>query len=204
MPINASAGSSKPRQLPPAGTHIARCYQIVDLGTQHWEYANKPKSGRKVRISWELPLEKADFGEGEEPFAVHRKYTLSLGDKATLRGDLEAWRGRPFTEAELLSFDVLKVLGAACMVTVMHDTKGDNTYANVTTVTAVPKGMQVPEPINPQFSYSIDDDGKGPKYGQLPEFLQKEIAASDEFKRPAVDETDTIPMDDDDSNDPPF
>ena len=45
-------------------------------------------------------LEKMDSGE---PFLVWKRYTLSLGDKATLRAHLEAWRGRKFTADELES-----------------------------------------------------------------------------------------------------
>lgn len=164
---------------------------MIHLGTHESEWQGKKRMKNKVRLSWELPNETHDFGKGvEEPFAVHKSYTLSLSDKAALRADLENWRGRPFTEAELESFDVAKVLGAACMVTIMHEKKGENTYANVTAVAALPKvkgpdgkmcPMPVPEPVNPQVEYSIEDHNEG-VFQQLPQFMKDEITTSVEWK----------------------
>lgn len=182
--IIASAGNSQPRLLPPAGTHIARSYQILDLGTHDREWKGKHRKSHEIRISWELPLEKAVFDpdKGEQPFSISKTYTLSLNEKANLRHDLENWRGRPFTEEELEAFDVAKVLGVACMVTVTHVTKGDKTYANVTAVTATPKGYPVPAAINKPVEFSLDDHDEA-VFRALPEFLQKIIQESDEWKQ---------------------
>lgn len=181
--INASAKSGAPRQLPPAGTHVARCYSIIDLGTHEKIWEGKTRKAHEIRVSWELPLETADFGKGhEEPFSVHKTYTLSLSEKANLRHDLEAWRGRSFTEAQLQSFDVATVLGVPCMVTVTHVTKKDNTYANATAITGLPKGMTCPAAINPQVEFSLADHDET-VFRSLPEFLQTIIKDSDEWKQ---------------------
>lgn len=183
MPINASAGSSGPRLLPPAGTHVARCYQVIDLGSRKKEWPGRqPRTVHEVRISWELPDELIPEGDAKgKPFAVHRSYTLSLGDKANLRHDLQCWRGRPFTEDELKSFDVAKVLGVGCMVTVTHTQKGDATYANVTAVTALPKAVPCPPPVNAAVEYSISDHNQT-IFDALPEFLKEQITGSFEWK----------------------
>lgn len=205
--ITASAKGGQPRQLAPPGTHIARCYQVIDLGTHQTEWKGKPRKRHEIRISWELPLEKAVFQEdkGEQPFAVHRSYTLSLAEKADLRHDLDNWRGRPFTEQELEGFDVAKILGVACMVTVTHVEKNGSTYANVTSVTAVPKGYPVPAAINPPVEFSLEDHDEA-VFRALPEFLQKIIKESDEWKQkgaaPAED-ADNIPMGDEDGGEEP-
>lgn len=197
--INASAKSSTPRQLPPAGTHIARAYQVIDLGTTTKEWPGRPaRKTREIRISWELPNEKAVFSpdKGEEPFSVHRTYTLSLSEKANLRHDLESWRSRPFSEAELAKFDVAKILGTACMVTVQQVTKGENTYANVTAVTALPKGMPAPAAVNKPVEYSLESHDEA-VFAALPDFLKEIIQKSDEWKsarEPAV--VGTHPADD--------
>jgi hypothetical protein len=54
------------------------------------------------------------------PFAMFKNYTLSWSDKATLRIDLQAWRGRPFTAEEMRRFDLKTILGAWCMLNVIE------------------------------------------------------------------------------------
>jgi len=191
MAITASAKSSAPRQLPPTGTHIARCYSVVDLGTHDSEWQGQKRRKHSIRISWELPNETADFGKGKpEPFSVHKNYALSLSDKATLRQDLENWRGRPFSDDELKAFDVASIIGVPCMVTVVHEVKPTATYANVTAVTSVPKipgpngksvAMPVPDQFNPSLEYSIEthDDAA---FANLPDFMKEQIQSSYEWK----------------------
>lgn len=179
MPIFASEGESKPRQLPPPGSHPARCYSVLDLGTQSTPFGES----HKVRISWELPTEKAVFDEkkGEQPFVVSKEYTLSLYEKANLRHDLESWRGKPFTEQQLSGFDIASLLGAPCLLAVLHKTTDKNkTYANVSAISALPKGMVVPAQINPSVQYSISE-GRSDTFKALPEWLQKKIEGSAEF-----------------------
>lgn len=205
MPINASAKSTGTRQIAPAGTHIARCYQIIDLGTHDKEWQGKTRKKHEIRISWELSDETADFGKGHpEPFSVHKTYTLSLSEKASLRHDLECWRGRIFTESELESFDVAKVIGAPCMVTIAHVEKSGNTYANVTAVTAMPKGVTAPAQVNPSLEYSIHDHDEQ-VFQSLPQFMKDIIQSSDEWKEHGSDAgNSSTPSDDIPEDDIPF
>jgi len=73
---------------------------------------------------------------------VQKRYTASLHEKAVLRGDLEAWRGRAFTEAELRRFDLETVLGANAVLSIIHKqgSKG-GTFANVASVAPIMRGM---------------------------------------------------------------
>lgn len=179
MPIIASEGESKPKQIPPVGTHPARCYSVIDLGTQSTPFGES----HKVRITWELPTETAVFDEkkGEQPFVVSKEYTLSLYEKANLRHDLESWRGKAFTEEQLSGFDIASLLGVPCLLAVIHKTTDKNkTYANVGAVSAIPKGMKVPEQINPSIQYSIGE-GRSETFKSLPDWLQKKIEGSFEF-----------------------
>lgn len=171
---------------PPSGTHVARCVQIIDLGTQHWSFNGQPKSTRKVRVTFELPEELHVFDEekGEEPFFVSQEFTASLGPKANLRAALEAWRGVPFTAEELEGFDLKKILGAPAMVTIVHETsKAGKSYANIAGIAKMPKSMKCPKQINPPVNFSLDpEEFQQEIYDELPEWLQKKIAESDEFK----------------------
>lgn len=163
-------------ELAPEDTHIARCYRIVDLGTQHNAHFNK--DSHKVLISWELPEALMEDGR---PFSITNFYTVSLHEKATLRKHLEAWRGRAFTEDELNGFHLSKVLGAACYLGVVHKTSGDNVYANVSTITKLPKGIVCPEAVNPPFIFDLDSFDQL-VFNDLSEKLQAMIMESPEYK----------------------
>lgn len=158
-------------ELTPAGNHVARCYAVVDLGMQTTVFSGEESTKRKVRISWELPLAKMEDGR---PFSVSQNYTLSLSEKANLRRDLQSWRGRSFTEEELQGFDLFTVLSVPAMVNVVHNTKGDKTYANVGSVSPMPQGMECPPLVNDLLKFSLDE--YSPEvFGALPEWLQKKI-----------------------------
>lgn len=179
MPIIATEGESKLKQIAPAGTFAARCIQVVDLGTQSTPFGES----HKVRISWEIPTETAVFDEkkGQQPFMLSKDYTLSLYEKANLRHDLESWRGKAFTEEQLSGFDIASLLGVPCLLSVLHKPSKDNkTYANVSAISALPKGMTVPPQINPSVQYNVSE-GRSDTFKALPGWLQKKIEGSFEF-----------------------
>lgn len=132
MPIVAKdTGSVQPA---PVGMHNAVCVDVVDLGVKETQWGPK----EKIQIIWEIEDIHPDFGD---PFRVSSHYTLTLSEKGRLRADLESWRGRPFTEEELRGFDLEKLIGAPCMINVVHNTAGGKTYANPKAITPLPKGM---------------------------------------------------------------
>jgi len=203
--------------IAPAGNHIARCYSVVDLGTHTEDGAYGVKTNRKIRISWELPDELHQFREekGEEPFAVHKTYNFTMGEKSTMRKDLEAWRGKPFTAEEMNSFELKNLLGTACMVNVTHAEKKNATYANVDGVTAIPKALKDTVKAKTQHNASVYyevDMGQGKEFEQLPDWMKEMIAKCREWNavrslggEPNTD-ADDIPMGDstDDDNSCPF
>ena len=157
-------------ELVPAGTHLGICYLVADIGRQETNFGVK----EKVVIAWELPTEIMHDGR---PFGVSKMYTASLNEKANLRGDLESWRSKRFTDAELAGFSLTNILGKPCLLTVVHNAKGDRTYANIASVTAVPKGMPVPERVNPLVSYDMDSSSQA-DYEKLPEWIRKKVDAA--------------------------
>ena len=134
--------------LPPAGTHKARCYQVIDLGHQKKEWNNVEGYDPQVFISFELcdEMMKATEKLPVRPFSVSKFYTLSLHEKATLRKELDSWRGRAFTEAELEGFDVEQVLDAAAMLNCVELLKNGQRYCNVAAVMRLPKHSAAPTP----------------------------------------------------------
>lgn len=129
----------------PAGSQSAVCVDVVDLGLmENTKFPNEdgtPKIQHKIEVVWESS---ELMGDGR-PFLVKKRYTLSLGEKAALRHDLESWRGKAFTETERQGFDVEKLIGAPCILNVIHrpGSKG-GVFANVATVSPLIKGMTKP------------------------------------------------------------
>ena len=123
--------------LAPIGNHIARCYQIIDLGTQ--DDARYGNASHKIRFTWELCEEKRDFGKGkEEPYSVSMQVNFFFGRSSNFTRLFEGWKGGTFTDAELDAFELKKLLGKPCMINVVHNTSGDRDYANVASVSPLP------------------------------------------------------------------
>jgi hypothetical protein len=158
MSFIVEGSSSSSSFLPvPAGSHIARCYRIVDLGTQQTEYLGQIKHLRKVMFGWELHGEDNEGNplvtEKGDPMAIFKNYTLSLNEKANLRLDLQGWRGKQFTDEESQRFDISNVLGAWCMLSVIHrpGKDGNKMFSNVASISPIPsqvKKFGLPEGIN--------------------------------------------------------
>ena len=177
MGIVVKANEGVTRQLPPADNHVARCIKLVHIGSIYDEKYDKLRN--QVMITWELPNELAKFKDVEEPFVVSKTYTLSLSEKATLRKDIENWRGQKFTEKELEGFDLVKLLGQPCMVQVVHS--DDGKYANVSGVSKIPKGLPVPAQINKSIYFSISEFTQE-SFNKLHDWEKKKVEASNEYQ----------------------
>ena len=69
----------------PSGVQLARCYRIVDLGTQKTEWQGQTKYLHKIMVGWEIHGSRDDgtplkMNDGR-PFAIFKNYTLSWSDK---------------------------------------------------------------------------------------------------------------------------
>lgn len=186
MAITAKKGEGFKRELIPAGNYVARCYKMIEIGTVPTEYLGETKMLHKVRIGWELPTELKVFNpeKGELPCVIDKEYTLSLGEKANLRKDLQSWRGKAFTEAEAEAFDITKLLGVPCMLNIIHvQGKKDatKTYQSIGSVSPMPKGLECPAQINPTFTFEFDNFSQE-KFDSLPDFIKDTIKTSEEFK----------------------
>lgn len=169
--------------LIPAGNHVARCYGMIDIGTvkeEHGIYAGK--ESHKVRISWETPLECHDFGKGLQPFAIHKEFTISMNEKATLRKFLQSWRGKEFSEDEAKRFDITKLLGVSCMLNVIHKTSASGSqYADISSVGTLPKGFVCPDQVNPKSELTYDNWNQG-LFDSLPDFVKDKMKSSKEYQ----------------------
>ena len=163
----------------PAGTHVARCYKLIDIGTTLQEFQGEQKKRHQIIVGWELPNELMASGEfAGQPFTASSFYTLSLHEKAKLRHDLTNWRGRDFTEDELKGFDLKNVLGKPCMISLTINDKG---RTNVSAIMALPKGATVPDAINPITYFSFDEYNES-VFESFSDKMKEMIAKSDEYR----------------------
>jgi hypothetical protein len=135
----------------PAGVHQAVCVDVIDLGVV--ESAFYKRSAHKCYVVWEIDETMPDG----KRFTARRRYTVSLNSKATMRKDLESWRGRIFTPEELQGFDVEVVIGANCTLSIVHETREGDTYANVQAI--MPRHKTLPK-ISPSGKYVRMKDRK--------------------------------------------
>lgn len=165
------------KDIIPAGTHVARCYGIIDLGTQYSEKFGK--WANKIMFQFELPADLTDDGR---PPVISKKYTLSLNNKASLRKDLESWIGRSITANEGRDgFALGWMLGAACLLSIVHSGNAEKAYAYIAGVMSVPEDMVVPDTVNPAVLYNIKG-GEDAVYASLPDWVKSLIQQSREFK----------------------
>ena len=161
----------------PEGTHLATCVAVIDLGTQYTEKWKKQQ--HRVLLGWELDTdEKRDDGA---PFIVWKRHTVSLHKKAGLRRDLEAWRGRQFTDAELEGFDLKNILGKPCIIGITQVTREGTTYTNVASVAALPKRMEAPKATTKTILFDVDAPDMD-VFNGFGDKLKEQIQASAEWK----------------------
>lgn len=144
MPIFARKKESQ-FEPAPEGLHLAVCVDVWEP----WTAERREDWGGglvdKTRIVWVIDEENPKTGK---PFEVSQIYTLSLHEKANLCKTLESWRGKKFTDQEKLGFDIEKLIGVNCQLSVAHKITDAGTYANVLSVVQPPKGAKrllVPE-----------------------------------------------------------
>lgn len=186
MSIQSPIKGGKEFEIPPRGNHVARVYQIIHIGTIPSEWQGQTRDRDVVRIGFELPLELRTFKEGEDkkPMVINTgNITNSMGEKSKLRPLVEGIIGTRLHEEEAPYFELTDILGMECMVNIVHETKGDKTYARIASTAPVPKGMNVPEAINAPYVLDFNDNWSEMQYRDLPQFLKDMIASSKEYKK---------------------
>ncbi len=173
----SSADGNFEKTIVPAGTHVARLYRIVDLGTHYNEKFDK--SSRQLELSWEFPLLLHTFKEenGAQPLVVSKTVTRSLHEKSGLTKLLKSW-GVDISED---TFEMSQLFDIPCLLAVSHNVVGDKTYVNVDSAVPIPAGMDAPAPIKDNLTVDLEEFDHS-AYGELPEWMQEKIASTKEGK----------------------
>jgi len=202
----------------PSGMHLARCYRIVDLGTQKKTFQGTTTFKPLLKIFWEIhgtddngqPILMKDG----RPFSADQDYTRSWSEKSNLRIMLQSWRGKPFSAEESRRLELETVLGKWCMLNIIHNEskKNGRIYANVNSVSPVPSLIiknGFPNPFNKTEIFDLKNPNMEVFEGFY-DFLKQTIMASPEWQKldnkpPVKDDfSSPTPMADDDEDTIPF
>lgn len=175
MPILAKEGGGGQFLIPPPDVYQAVCFNVWDLGLQTNNFNGvEGKPLHKVLIGWEIE-EKIPTGEyAGKRFCIYKKYTLSLNAKANLLKDLVSWRNKPFTDEEKAGFDLERLVGVNCQISVIHNAgKNGNVYANISSILPIKRGTLPMKPENGRTT---------------PDWIKKIQGAAVEPDEPVIDE----------------
>jgi len=161
-----------------AGDYLARCVTVAYLGL----LKNKlePTKPAKPKIALEFEIQ-GEFMENGLPLKLMAMFTMSLHKQSTLRPFLETWRGLPFDQSQLATFDVSKVLGVPAKLIITHKAKQSGGVRAVIQ-TAFRLKPELKEAIKPAISPLLLFDADSPDpvvLEQLPKFFQEQIAQAE-------------------------
>jgi hypothetical protein len=209
-----SNSTPQKREIIPSGSYPARCISMIDIGSIPTEWQGEKKMRALIRLKFELPTVTKVFNpdKGEQPFVIERQFTKSLHEKSALRPFLDNWRGKALTDEECQAFDLSNLLGASCLLSVVHNSVGDRTYANIGGISTLPEGLQCPAQFNHSFIWdyvdNYNEDAVTSENTFIPSWLQETIKSSSEWRmKNGVNEDDFVSDDNinnEEPNDLPF
>lgn len=182
--------------LCPSGSHVARCFLVLDIGTHPVEFQGKfAGNQQKVVIGWELPSKLHTFDEkkGQEPFTLSRKFTNSMHEKAGLRALVESWSGKKYSDEKVATFmkaGIKVLIDKTCLINVVHAPRSDGTMrAEIKSIMPIPEGMICPPAIIKPVIYS-QEEGRNATFNALAKWQQEDISKCLEWTTKKVEQQD--------------
>lgn len=184
--MKVSTPAKKQQPLVTAGVQEARCFSVVDLGTQETEYEGVVKYQRKLKFFFELPefqiTYEKDGVEVTAPQVINIEFTNSGSPKGKLKPAMEAWVGKPIEQIDFIA----DCVGRPASLSIVHKvSKKGSTYANIASITALsPKLIAMLAPQhNKDMHFDIDvDEFDSDNFKNLYKWVQEDIMKSEEYK----------------------
>lgn len=182
--------------LVPEGTHFARIYKIIDLGTHEDSYQGVTKGAKRVfRIYFEFPKIKHTFKEelGEQPLAMSKEFKMSFTSKdAATHSGLTKLVNSVGDNGHDRHYNVFNLLGKTTQLKIEHNTSESNgkTYANIkdyARLSAEQIEMAELKPENykavneQKFLYLLPEYFSWEDYEAQPDYIKEKIQLSPEF-----------------------
>lgn len=160
------------------GVYTAISSAIIDLGIQTSEKFGNTQ--RKFMMIWNILGEEIEVNGEKLPRTMSKEYSFSLNEKSTLRKDLQAWRGKTFTEEELKAFNLLNILNKACQLQIILEEKNGKQYNNIASIMALPRGSVI-EPLKNTYHFDIEDETTYMNWSNIPGWIQEKIKKADNY-----------------------
>lgn len=160
------------------GVYTAISSAIIDLGLQTSEKFQKTQ--RKFMMIWNIKGEEVEVNGEKLPRTMSKEYSFSLNEKSTLRKDLQAWRGKVFTDEELQGFNLLNIINKPCQLQIILEEKNGKQYNNIASIMALPKGTTIEELQN-TYHFDIEDEATYMNWSNIPSWIQERIKKADNF-----------------------
>ena len=183
MIASDNGGSSIPKLE--GGVYTAISSAIVDLGLQNNEKFDKTQ--RKFMMIWTILNETIEVNGEQLPRQLSKEYSFSLHEKSTLRKDLQAWRGKAFTEEELRGFNILNVLNVPCQLQILLEERNGKNYNNIASIMALPKGTEVSR-LDSTYHFDMENDETWHNWTKIPQWIQDRIKKAVNYKNSGLEE----------------
>lgn len=160
------------------GVYTAISSAIIDLGLQTSEKFQKTQ--RKFMMIWNIKGEEVEVNGEKLPRTITKEYSFSLNEKSTLRKDLQAWRGKMFTDEELQGFNLLNILNKPCQLQIILEEKNGKQYNNIAGIMSLPKGTAI-EQLPNTYHFDIEDETTYMNWSNIPSWIQERIKKADNY-----------------------
>lgn len=160
------------------GVYTAISSAIIDLGLQTSEKFQKTQ--RKFMMIWNIKGEEVEVNGEKLPRTITKEYSFSLNEKSTLKKDLQAWRGKMFTDEELQGFNLLNILNKPCQLQIILEEKNGKQYNNIAGIMSLPKGTAI-EQLPNTYHFDIEDESTYMNWRNIPSWIQERIKKADNY-----------------------
>ena len=169
MAFNPQVQEKREYDVMDEGLYGARVARIIELGEQTTKYGVKTQ----VVIGFAIPSETIEI-DGEEKQRM--MWTFPLNQTSNPDSKLMKYIKAVKPDATHLN----QLINMPCMLEIEHTTKGDKTYANISTLTKPMAGMEIPEADMDTFMYEFEN-GEDEIFDQLGDYRQGQIKAAVNF-----------------------
>lgn len=140
-----------------AGTHMGRVCGIVHIGTITDNIKGTDVTRNRVYISFEVPEALKDDGK---PHTIGQEFTLSMNKQGNLLPFIESMLGIKLDKEQTKEFDVFTLVGKTALLNVIHSVPNadGNVFANIKSVSPLPKSMKCPEAIITPYLFDYEEN----------------------------------------------
>ena len=161
------------------GVYTAVSSAMIDIGLQTNDRFDKTQ--RKFMMMWTILNEQIEINGEMQARVISKEYTFSLHEKSTLRKDLQAWRGKAFTDEELSGFDLLNVLNKPCQLQIILEEKNGNKYNNIAGIMSLPKGTEI-KGVENAFYFDFETESTWIHYKNIPNWIREKIKKANNYE----------------------